>query len=480
MDNKKIALLIDAENVSSKYIKLIMDEVSSYGIATYKRVYGDFQTSSVKAWLKNLQEYAITPVFQYNYTQGKNASDSALIIDAMDILYSGHVDGFCIVTSDSDFTKLVLRLRESGMTVIGMGEQKTPTALVSACESFKFLDILFKNAQKAAQKAEEKKKKNEKKKTEKSVSKKQTVEAAGDSAIAAGAVAENEQTAEENLEIANAADVDVSEMGDVSEAEIPAEAANNIPDLDEMEKEVIAIIDAAAGDDGWVDLSELGDNLPKRVPGFDPRNYNCTKLRQFITLFDSIEVRPTVNPHNPMLSVIYIRVKGDEEEYAEQAAAMVQPEIQPQLRSEFIERPIPAIEYLSQFSDDADDEEMDIHAHFMDDYFDSFDANEVESDEKSSDGEKTAENESDAAVEPSSEELKEIFDEKNGESDIKKKRQRRYHGRSKKPSGGKAAAKTAEKIAAKSASASAMKSAPKSTSKPRSRRRRSTTKKESQ
>ena len=115
MDDKKIAVLIDAENVSGKYIKLILDEVSNYGSATYKRLYGDFQTPSVRAWMKNLRDYAITPVFQYNYTQGKNASDSALIIDAMDILYSGNVDGFCIVTSDSDFTKLVLRLRESGI-----------------------------------------------------------------------------------------------------------------------------------------------------------------------------------------------------------------------------------------------------------------------------------------------------------------------------------------------------------------------------
>lgn len=143
MSDRKMAVLIDAENVSGRYVKLILDEVSNYGTATYKRLYGDFQNSSVKAWMKNLQDYAITPVFQYNYTQGKNASDSALIIDAMDILYSGNVDGFCIVTSDSDFTKLVMRLRESGMTVLGMGERKTPNALVSACESFKFLDILY-------------------------------------------------------------------------------------------------------------------------------------------------------------------------------------------------------------------------------------------------------------------------------------------------------------------------------------------------
>ena len=267
MEDKKIAVLIDAENVSGKYIKLILDEVSNYGTATYKRLYGDFQTASVKAWMKNLQDYAITPVFQYNYTQGKNASDSAMIIDAMDILYSGNVDGFCIVTSDSDFTKLVLRLRESGMTVVGMGEQKTPNALVSACETFKFLDILFNEED--------------------------------------GRTGENPSSGRKAL---------------VGESEVrkketePSKAISNIPELAEMEKEVISIINTHAGEDGWVDLSELGDNLPKRVPGFDPRNYNCSKLKQFIERFDSVEVRSAKNPHNKILSIIYVRVKQEEEE----------------------------------------------------------------------------------------------------------------------------------------------------------------------
>lgn len=267
MEDKKIAVLIDAENVSGKYIKLIFDEVSNYGTATYKRLYGDFQTASVKAWMKNLQDYAITPVFQYNYTQGKNASDSALIIDAMDILYSGNVDGFCIVTSDSDFTKLVLRLRESGMNVLGMGEQKTPTALVSACESFKFLDLLFK-------------------------------EGYG-----------------QEPEAANGKRPLPEEQGrkETSVAEDEAGMVKKIPDLKEMEKEVISIINTHAGEDGWVDLSALGDNLPKRVPGFDPRNYNCSKLKQFIERFDSVEVRSARNPHNKILSVIYVRVKQEEE-----------------------------------------------------------------------------------------------------------------------------------------------------------------------
>lgn len=291
---RKIAVLIDAENVSARYIKLILDEASNYGIVTYKRLYGDFQIPSVKNWMKNLQEYAITPVFQYNYTHGKNASDSALIIDAMDILYSGNVDGFCIVTSDSDFTKLVLRLRESGMTVVGMGEQKTPPALVAACETFKFLDILYR---------QETKKNTAKKKQNAKKSRVQKTAAAGP------ALAETAETAEnaENEILPSGAAAENEEKG-------------NIPDLDEMEKEVISIIDNFAGDDGWVDLSELGDNLPKRVPGFDPRNYGCAKLRPFIEKFDSLEIRSAQNPHNAILTVIYVRVKQEasEEEEREQ------------------------------------------------------------------------------------------------------------------------------------------------------------------
>ena len=142
-EQPKLAVLIDAENVSNKYVKLIMDEVSNYGVATYKRVYGDYSNPSVSAWMKNMQEYALTPELQCNYTAGKSASDSALIIDAMDILYSGKVSGFCLVSSDSDFTKLAMRLKEAGMMVIGMGEEKTPKSFVNACENFKYLDLLY-------------------------------------------------------------------------------------------------------------------------------------------------------------------------------------------------------------------------------------------------------------------------------------------------------------------------------------------------
>ncbi|MCX7615474.1 MAG: NYN domain-containing protein [Clostridiales bacterium] len=141
-NERKFAVLIDADNVSDKYIKLILDEVSNDGIATYKRIYGDWTKPALGAWKSVLLENSISPIQQYGYTSGKNATDSAMIIDAMDILYSGNVDGFCIVSSDSDFTRLASRLRESGMYVVGMGEKKTPSAFIAACNKFKYVDVL--------------------------------------------------------------------------------------------------------------------------------------------------------------------------------------------------------------------------------------------------------------------------------------------------------------------------------------------------
>ena len=138
----KYAVLIDADNVAPKYTKNILDELSNYGIATYKRVYGDWTRTNLAGWKNMALDNAITPVQQYSYTTGKNATDSAMIIDAMDILYSNNVDGFCIVSSDSDFTRLAIRLRESGKHVIGMGEKKTPKPFSTACNSFKYLEIL--------------------------------------------------------------------------------------------------------------------------------------------------------------------------------------------------------------------------------------------------------------------------------------------------------------------------------------------------
>lgn len=144
-EDKRFAVLIDADNVSEKYIKLIFDEISNDGVVTYKRIYGDWTKPTLSTWKTSLLRYSITPIQQYSYTTGRNSTDSALIIDAMDILYSGNVEGFCLVSSDSDFTRLAARLRESGMYVIGMGEKKTPQPFVVACNKFKYLEALAKS-----------------------------------------------------------------------------------------------------------------------------------------------------------------------------------------------------------------------------------------------------------------------------------------------------------------------------------------------
>ena len=152
MDEQCYALLIDADNVSAKYIKPILTELSKYGIITYKRIYGDWTSTQHASWKDELLRNSITPIQQFSYTQGKNATDSAMIIDAMDILYTNDVDGFCIVSSDSDFTRLVSRLRESGKMVIGMGENKTPDPFRKACDKFTILENLLSDQEPAAEK----------------------------------------------------------------------------------------------------------------------------------------------------------------------------------------------------------------------------------------------------------------------------------------------------------------------------------------
>ena len=139
---KRFALIIDADNVSAKYIKPITDELSKYGTITYKRIYGDWTSTLHAKWKDSLLENSITPIQQFSYTTGKNATDSAMIIDAMDILYSGNCDGFVLVSSDSDFTRLATRLREAGMKVYGMGEKKTPKPFIVACDKFVYIEVI--------------------------------------------------------------------------------------------------------------------------------------------------------------------------------------------------------------------------------------------------------------------------------------------------------------------------------------------------
>ena len=144
MDNLKLAVLIDGDNIPSAHVKEMMEEIAKYGNPTIKRIYGDWTKPGLTKWKKLLLENAITPVQQYAYTTGKNATDSAMIIDAMDILYSGKVNGFCLVSSDSDFTRLATRLREAGMQVIGIGEKKTPDPFIVACDRFVYIEVLKK------------------------------------------------------------------------------------------------------------------------------------------------------------------------------------------------------------------------------------------------------------------------------------------------------------------------------------------------
>lgn len=226
MAEKKFALLIDADNISSKYIGVILDELGKYGTVTYKRIYGDLTKSNNQSWKTALLSHSINPVQQYNYTTGKNSTDSAMIIDAMDILYTGKVDGFCLASSDSDFTRLAMRLREAGMTVIGMGESKTPEPFRVSCERFFFLDLLLDD-------------------------------------------------------ISNNAE----DKNDVTE--VKEDAITPLPALESMIAKII--IDNGI-DGSTIGLGELGSRITKSDPSFDTRNYGYAKFSKFLEQFHSIKL----------------------------------------------------------------------------------------------------------------------------------------------------------------------------------------------
>lgn len=218
--NKYIALLIDAENISPSYIEKIIDEANKYGTITFRRVYGDWTTPQLNPWKEKVNEFGLTPVQQYAYTKGKNSSDFTLIIDAMDILYKDKVNSFCIVSSDSDFTKLVTRLREDNMFVFGMGESKTPISLVNSCETFAYLDKMV-----GPEEEEEEEVVTEKVETKTSKrSKKQNI-------------------------------------------------ISSITPKRRIKLELKNIIDENLEDDGWAYWSLIAQLLQKKFPGFHPRNY---------------------------------------------------------------------------------------------------------------------------------------------------------------------------------------------------------------
>lgn len=282
MENGKvIALLIDAENVSPKYIKVILSEVSMYGTPAYKRIYGDWTTNEMSSWKKVLSEHNIQPIQQFRYTQGKNASDSALIIDAMDILYAKNVDGFCLVSSDSDFTRLAARLRESRMFVIGMGESKTPTAFKSACDSFKYLDVLM-SMNKAAEADAE------------------PAPAAPAKAAPAPKKADKAEKQPEKAEKAEKSQRGAKKKADKQEkqekAEPPAvhseeELAGSFVPLAEIVEKIREIIDYESDEDGYMTLSQVGVMLSRLYADFDSRNYGFSKLHKLIDYTKAFETR---------------------------------------------------------------------------------------------------------------------------------------------------------------------------------------------
>lgn len=243
----KLAVLIDADNIPYSNIKGMLNEITKFGIPTIKRIYGDWTKPTVSGWKPALLENAITPIQQYSYTTGKNATDSAMIIDAMDILHSEKVDGFCIVSSDSDFTRLAIRLRESGMFVIGLGEKKTPNPFIVSCDKFIYIEILS---------------------------------------------------------------VDDSEASEDVPAQVkkpePVENEKIGKDIIRLFKRTI---DDVGDDAGWAFLAEVGNLVMKKKPDFDPRNYGFQKLTPLVKSLKGIfeiEEREVPKSH---IKHIYIRNK---------------------------------------------------------------------------------------------------------------------------------------------------------------------------
>jgi hypothetical protein len=223
----RLAVLIDADNVPYANIKGMLEEIAKYGNPTFKRIYADWTKPTVSGWKSVLLEYAITPIHQYSYTTGKNATDSAMIIDAMDILYSGRVDGFCIISSDSDFTRLATRLREAGMKVFGLGEKKTPTAFISACDKFIYIEILAKD-----------------------------------------------KVTEEEVATPTRSKPRATAL-------LPTETNGKQP-ISPITRNFVKLISDSINDvadeSGWTFLGDLGNILLKKQPNFDPRNYGFNKL----------------------------------------------------------------------------------------------------------------------------------------------------------------------------------------------------------
>lgn len=251
LNDLRLAVLIDADNIPYSNVRGMLEEIAKYGTPTFKRIYGDWTMPTISGWKSVLLENAITPIQQYSYTKGKNSTDSALIIDAMDILYSGKVDGFCIVSSDSDFTRLATRLREAGMKVIGIGERKTPHPFIVACDKFIYLEIITASTSVSEAVPEIRKK-------GKPVVKKKKAESPA--------------------------------------PQTPAQIVKRL---------IASSITDLADDNGWAYLGDVGNLILKKQPDFDPRNFGFPKLTPLIRSLDfEIDERESGQNH---IKHIYIR-----------------------------------------------------------------------------------------------------------------------------------------------------------------------------
>jgi uncharacterized LabA/DUF88 family protein len=240
-----LAVLIDGDNIPSAYVKEMMEEIAKYGNPTIKRIYGDWTKPHLSKWKKILLENAINPVQQYGYTTGKNATDSAMIIDAMDILYSEKVSGFCLVSSDSDFTRLATRLREAGMQVFGIGEKKTPEPFIVACDKFIYIEILKQQAGR--------------------------------------------------------------DESDITESK--TDPNDNIDKITpKVIKLISSTISDLADDDGWAFLGDVGNLLQKKQPNFDSRNYGFHKLTPLIKSTKNFEIEQRESPKG-RFKLIYVKNK---------------------------------------------------------------------------------------------------------------------------------------------------------------------------
>ncbi len=254
----KLAVLIDADNVPYSNVKGMMEEIAKFGTPTTKRIYADWTKPNANGWKSVLLEHAITPIQQYSYTVGKNSSDSAMIIDAMDLLYSDKVDGFCIVSSDSDFTRLAIRLRESGMKVIGIGEKKTPNSFIVACDRFIYIEVL-------------------------------------DGAItkARKVVPATKIPKTNNLKsIVVASEKEVVNKIDIHTIEL-----------------IESTLEAIGDDDGWAFLGDVGNLISKKKPEFDPRNYGFSKLTPMLkSLTDILEIDERESDKKG-IKYVYVRLR---------------------------------------------------------------------------------------------------------------------------------------------------------------------------